>query len=76
MGRQRTPKQKKRRNPQKQELHEIEASNLSDIEFKVKVVRMLKELRITRNLVGTTFFCIKTSQQSYRQLFLFYRWDN
>ena len=34
----------KRRNPQKKELNEIEASNLSDIEFKIMVKRMLKEL--------------------------------
>ena len=34
----------KRRNPQKKELNEIEASNLSDIEFKVMVIRILKVL--------------------------------
>ena len=30
------------------ELNEIEASNLSDTEFKIMVLRMLKELRTTR----------------------------
>ena len=35
-------------------LNEIEASNLPDLEFKVLVVRMLKELRTTRNFVGAT----------------------
>ena len=32
------------RNPQKKELNEIEASNLSDIEFKIMVKRMFMEL--------------------------------
>ena len=43
------------------ELSEIEASNLSNIEFKVMVIRMFKEIRTTRNFmvsrmnsVGTT----------------------
>ena len=37
----------------KEESPEIEASNLSDMEFKVIVIRMLKELRTSRNFMGT-----------------------
>ena len=31
------------------ELNEMEVSKLSDIEFKIRVIRMLKELTTTRN---------------------------
>ena len=36
------------------ELNEKQASNLLDIEFKVKVIRMLKLLRTTGYIMGTT----------------------
>ena len=36
------------------ELIENEASNLLDIEYEVMVIRMLEELRTTRNFGGTT----------------------
>ena len=35
---------KEKEEPQEKELIEMEASNLSDMEFKVMVIRMLKEL--------------------------------
>ena len=56
MGRQRNhPQTKEKEGSPEKELNEIEARNLSDIEFKVMVVLMLKDLvRTTRNLMGTT----------------------
>ena len=46
MGRWRNnPQSKTKKEPPERELNEIEASKLSDIEFKVLVIRMLKELR-------------------------------
>ena len=45
MGQQRNnPQMREKEEPQEKELIEIEASNLSDMEFKVMVIRMLKEL--------------------------------
>ena len=45
MGRQRNnPQMKEKEDSPEKELNEIEASNVSDIEFKVMVIRMLKEL--------------------------------
>ena len=45
IGRQRNnPQLKGKEESLEKELNEIEASNLSDIEFKIRVIRMLKEL--------------------------------
>ena len=45
MGRQRNnPQMKEKEDSPEKELNETEASNVSDIEFKVMVIRMLKEL--------------------------------
>ena len=61
MGRQKQQQQQQQHPNERNEeisrkrINEIEASNLRDIEFKVIVIRMLKELSETRrNLVGTT----------------------
>ena len=44
------------------ELNEMEASNLSDIEFKVVVIRMSRNLeRTTGNLMGTVRNLVKTT---------------
>ena len=49
------PQMKEKEKSPKKELSEIEASNLSDVEFKVMVIKMLKELSEKyRNLVGPT----------------------
>ena len=56
------PKRKERRNPPERVLNEIKASKLSDIEFKIMVIRKLNELsesyknyrEAIRNLLGTT----------------------
>ena len=56
MGRHRNNKQMKEKDeyPEK-ELSEIEASNLSDIEFSIMFRKILKDLvKTTRNLVGPT----------------------
>ena len=44
MGRQETTPQKEKEEYPEKELNEIEVTNLLDIEFKVMVIRMLKEL--------------------------------
>ena len=41
---------KQEKSPEK-ELNEMEASKLPDTEFKTMVIRVLKELRTSRNLV-------------------------
>ena len=45
---------KEKEESSEKELSEIKACNLSDTEFKVMVIRMLKELRTTRNIVEPT----------------------
>ena len=56
MGRQqKNPQSKGMEDSSVKELNEMEASKLSDIEFKRMVIRMLKELKTTtRNSVETT----------------------
>ena len=43
---------KEKKETTKKNLREIKASNLSDIEFKVMVIRMLKESEISKELSG------------------------
>ena len=43
---------KEKKESTKKNLREIKASNLSDIEFKVMVIRMLKESEISKELSG------------------------
>ena len=46
MGRQRNRHQmKEQENPPKEELNEMEVSNLSDVEFKIMIVRMLNGVK-------------------------------
>ena len=48
MGRQRNlPQMKEPENSPEKELNEMEASNLSDIEFKVMVIKMLNSMKKT-----------------------------
>ena len=64
---------KKEESPEK-ELNEIETSNLSDIELKIMVIRMLKEFSENymelygsyKELVGTTAACKRTYKVSIR----------
>ena len=49
MGRKKEHAIKRMEDSPLKELNEMEVSKLSDIEFKIRVIRMLKELTTTRN---------------------------
>ena len=44
------------------ELNEFEAINQSNTEFKIMVIRMLKEFRTTRNFMGATRNLLGTTE--------------
>ena len=60
MGRQRNhPQMKEKEEGPEKEIKSIEASNLSDIEFKVMVLRMLKELSENCKEVNGNYISMK-----------------
>ena len=59
MGRQETTLQKEKEEYPEKELSEIEANNLSDIEFNVMVIRMLKELSENYKELSGTYISMK-----------------
>ena len=60
MGRQETTLQKEKEEYPEKELNEIEVTNLLDIEFKVMVIRMLKELSENYKELNGNYISMKT----------------
>ena len=60
MGRQETTPQKEKEEYPEKELNEIEVTNLLDIEFKVMVIRMLKELSENYKELNGNYISMKT----------------